>query len=390
MIRPSFSVETRGGQAWVVLAGDWTLAAMTGEGRGRMDVPDQRPEPRQRRDLGKLREHLANAVPRDAGWDLSQLHRLDSAGAVLLWQVWGAQRPLGLQADAEALRAIDRVARAPALPPRENDGHLAGLLLVGRRWIRAWRIVVGMVSLIGQLIIDTLHLIRHPRDLPFREVTAALHKSAVTALPITGLLGLLIGVVMAYLMGLQLRNFGAETLIINVLGYGILRELGPVLMAVLVAGRSGSSMTAQLGLMRVTEEIDALTTMGISRSLRLVLPKVFALTLAGPLLMVWTSAAALLGGMLAAWLQLGIDMKDFLELLPVAVPFGTVWIGMLKGAIFCGLIGVVACYFGLNVKPNTESLSSQTTLSVVVGISVVIVADAVLAVMTRAIGVPYR
>ena len=389
MIRPSFRVESVDGGAIVALAGDWTLAGISG------DAPDPRvgtpQERRGRRDYDRLRDRLADAVPPGAAWDLTAIHRLDSTGALLLFQVWKGQRPERLQVDAEIDRAIRRVELAPRIDPRRSHGwHLAALAMVGRRWLNAWRILVGVIALVGQLVLDTLHLLAHPRDIPWREFSAALHKAAVTALPITGMLGFLIGVVMAYLMGLQLRNFGASTLIINVLGYGILRELGPVLMAVLVAGRSGSAMTAQLGLMRVTEEIDALTTMGISKSLRLVWPKVLALTLAGPLLMLWTSATALAGGMLAAWLQLDIDLEHFFEMLPTVVPFGTVWIGLAKGAVFCALIAITACHFGLTVKPDTESLSARTTLSVVVGITVVIIADAILAVMTREIGVPYR
>jgi phospholipid/cholesterol/gamma-HCH transport system permease protein len=390
MIRPSFKIVSDEARTTVVLSGDWTLAGISGDAPDR-GANEKGAERRGKRDYNRLRDRLAARAPKDAAWDLSALHRLDAAGALLLWRVWGGQRPAALTIDAEAERAIRRVETAPALPERGRpDWPLAALLLVGRRWLNAWRILLGVVTLIGQLVLDTLHVIAHPSDIPWREFSAALHKAAVTALPITGMLGFLIGVVMAYLMGLQLRNFGADTLIINVLGYGILRELGPVLMAVLVAGRSGSAMTAQLGLMRVTEEIDALTTMGISKSLRLVLPKVCALTLAGPLLMIWTSAAALAGGMIAAWLQLDIDLAYFLEALPAAVPFGTLWIGLMKGAIFCALIAITACHFGLTVKPNTESLSARTTLSVVVGITVVIVADAILAVMTREIGVPYR
>jgi phospholipid/cholesterol/gamma-HCH transport system permease protein len=195
---------------------------------------------------------------------------------------------------------------------------------------------------------------------------------------------------MGYLMALQLRNFGASTLIINVLGYGILREFGPVMMAILVAGRSGASMTAQLGLMRVTEEIDALATMGVSHTQRLVLPKVLALILCGPLLALWTSAAALAGGMVAANLQLDIEFSYFVLTLPAVVPFGTVWIGMMKGALFCGLIGLIACYLGLDTRPNSESLAARTTLSVVMSITAVIIADSVIAILSREIGVPYR
>jgi phospholipid/cholesterol/gamma-HCH transport system permease protein len=207
---------------------------------------------------------------------------------------------------------------------------------------------------------------------------------------VTALLGFLIGVVMSYLSALQLRALGADTFIVNILGLGIIRELGPVLVSVLVAGRSGSAMTAQLGVMRVTEEIDALTTMGVSRYVRLVLPKVVALTLAMPLLTLWGSSVAIFGGMVSAYVQLDMSFDYFLNALPRAVPVANLVIGLVKGAVFGLLIALVACHFGLRVKPNTESLSANTTASVVTSITVVILVDAVFAIVTRTIGLPYR
>ncbi|HAF56512.1 MAG TPA: ABC transporter permease, partial [Thauera sp.] len=136
------------------------------------------------------------------------------------------------------------------------------------------------VALLGQLLLDLLHLLRHPREWPLLEISANVFKVGVKAMPVSALVGFLIGVVLSYLSALQLRTFGADVFIVNILGMGIIRELGPVLVSVLVAGRSGSAMTAQLGVMRVTEEIDALAAMGVSRSVRLVLPKVVALALA--------------------------------------------------------------------------------------------------------------
>ncbi len=149
-------------------------------------------------------------------------------------------------------------------------------------------------------MLDLGYLLHHPRDWPLLEISANLFKVGVKAMPVSALVGFLIGVVLSYLSALQLRTFGADAFIVNILGMGIIRELGPVLVSVLVAGRSGSAMTAQLGVMRVTEEIDALAAMGVSRSLRLVLPKVVALTLAMPLLVLWTSAIALFGGWVSA------------------------------------------------------------------------------------------
>ena len=189
-------------------------------------------------------------------------------------------------------------------------------------------------------------------------------------------------------ISLQLRNFGADLYIVNILGLGTTRELGPVLVAVLVAGRSGSAMAAQIGVMRVTEEIDALAVMGISRSQRLVLPKILALALAMPLLVLWTTAMALLGGMVSAYYQLDISYAFFIDQIPRVVPVANLVIGLSKGVVFGILIAAVACYFGLRVRPNTESLSACTTSSVVVAITVVILVDAIFAIATRNVGVP--
>jgi phospholipid/cholesterol/gamma-HCH transport system permease protein len=146
-------------------------------------------------------------------------------------------------------------------------------------------------------------------------------------------------------------------------------------------------MTAQLGVMRVTEEIDALEVMGVQRSLRLIFPKVVAMALAMPLLVVWTTAAALLGGMAAAEIQLDISFSFFLQTLPKVVPLGNVWIALSKGVVFGIAIALVACHYGLRVRPNTESLSANTTASVVTAITVVILLDAVFAILTRGVGI---
>ncbi len=224
--------------------------------------------------------------------------------------------------------------------------------------------------------------------MPWRETSANLFKAGARAMPVAALVGFLIGVTLSYLSALQLSTLGAENFIVNILGLGIVRELGPVLVAVLVAGRSGSAMTAQLGVMRVTEEIDALATMGVSRTVRLVLPKVTALAIAMPLLVLWTDVTALTGGMIAAQIQLDISYGYFIEELPKAVPVANLWIGLAKGAVFGFLIALVACHFGLRVRPNTESLSANTTRSVVTAITVVILVDAVFAIATRSIGLP--
>ena len=279
---------------------------------------------------------------------------------------------------------------ADALPVEPGYRFLDGTAQLGRGLHAVAHHVLGFVALVGHILISLGGLLRNHDRWPLREISANFYKVGVRAMPVTALVGFLIGVVMSYLSALQLRAFGADTFIVNILGLGIIRELGPVLVSVLVAGRSGSAMTAQLGVMRVTEEIDALTAMGISRHVRLVLPKVVALTLAMPLLTLWGSAVAILGGMVSAKLQLDLSFDFFLNALPRAVPAANLVIGLTKGAVFGLLIALVACYFGLRVRPNTESLSANTTASVVASITVVILVDAVFAIATRSVGLPYR
>lgn len=342
-----------------------------------------------RDELVALRAQL-QAVPPDASWSLAGVERLDSFGALLLWRCWGRRWPERLELPQALKPAFERVASQSAreLPPAPQFSSLDAVRALGSASLGFVAHLRDFIALLGQLGLDLLYLLTRPRDWPLREISANLYKAGACAMPIAALVGFLIGIVLSYLSALQLRTFGADLFIVNILGLGIIRELGPVLVAVLVAGRSGSAMTAQLGVMRVTEEIDALATMGISRTQRLILPKVIALSLAMPLLVLWTSTVALVGGMLSAHLQLDIDYAFFLETLPRVVPVANLYIGLVKGVAFGLIVALVACHFGLRVQPNTESLSAHTTAAVVSAITAVILVDAVFAVATRGIGLP--
>jgi len=360
------------GQRRIALSGSWTLAAIAPA-------------------AAALGRELAGYGGRpQTTWNCLDIDALDSAGAMLLWRAWGRALPELLLARPEHLHVFQRLGAADRDQAAGQVPHspFEWIIRVGQAALALRRQCGDFVALIGQLLLDVAHLLRLPQELPRREISANLYKGGVRAMPVTALVGFLIGVALSYLSALQLKLFGADVFIVNILGMGIVRELGPVLVAVLVAGRSGSAMTAQLGVMRVTEEIDALATMGVSRSLRLVLPKVLALALAVPLLVLWTTAIALVGGMVAANLQLDISYGFFFHALPRAVPVANLWIGLAKGLVFGIFIALVACHFGLRVRPNTESLSANTTASVVTAITVVILLDALFAIFTRAIGLP--
>lgn len=368
---PAFELRSRDQGGAIVLTGSWTLQDLG---------------PR----LHGLRRKLTPYAKRGwLQWDLRHVERLDSAAAVVLWQIWRGRRPSELSVRPEHERLLRRVAAQPTIPARSSTHPFAALVgfldRLGRGLVAYLR---GSLSLPGEMALDAAYLLLHPGQVPWREISANIYSAGFRALMITGLVGLLIGVVVSYLSAIELHLYGADTYIIDILGISVVRELGPLLAAILVAGRSGSSMTASLGVMRVTEELDAMAAIGISPVRRLILPRVVALALAMPLIVLWTSAAALLGGMVAANRELGISMGQFIDALPSALPVANYWIGISKGVVFGMLIALNACYFGLRIRPNSESLGRETTNSVVAGITITILVDAVFAIALQGVGYP--
>jgi phospholipid/cholesterol/gamma-HCH transport system permease protein len=330
---------------------------------------------------------LASLKGKALEWDLSEIVSLDHIGAQMFWNSWGKQRPdqLKLAPKQEDLfNRIEEASKVEAAPTRAK--HVTWVMVLGFGMLSFFEHLHGFIKLIGQVVQDIGRFIRHPKTGPWREVSANIFHAGFQALGITALVGFLIGVVLSYLSAQQLRTFGGDMYLVNILGMSVIRELGPLLAAILVAGRSGSSITAQLGVMRVTEELDAMLVMGISHGYRLIMPKVLALAISMPLLVVWTDAMALIGGMVSAKIELGLSAQYFLQKLPDAVPLMNYIIGLLKGMTFGVLIALVSCHFGLRIKPNTESLGRGTTTSVVTAITVVILADAVFAIIFSGVG----
>ena len=336
-----------------------------------------------------LQAQLKAAItPQDARWDLSKMERLDHLGAQRLWAQWGRAWPSQIDIAPQQRALIDTVekfAMQAEHPPKSNS--MEPLLVLGSRTLSMLDHIKSLVRLIGQLLLDIIRLIRRPQEGPWRDLSGHLYHIGATALPITALVGFLIGVVLAYLISQQLRQFGADAFIVNILGISLIRELGPVLAAILIAGRSGSAITAQIGVMRVTEELDAMRVMGIAKGFRLVMPRALALAIVMPLISVWTTAAALLGGMLAANAAMGITPAFFITALPDAVDIANLTLATSKSIVFGLLIALVGCHFGLRVKPNTESLGQGTTASVVTSITVVLLVDALFAVLFKNVGV---
>ncbi|HOB66935.1 ABC transporter permease [Ottowia sp.] len=322
-----------------------------------------------------------------AVWDLRELRALDHLGALTLWDHWGRQWPARVEADPAQRAVLERVASHPDdAPPRRPGGLAQHVDTLGSGVIQAALQVRDFTTLMGQLLLDFLRLLRAPHWGPWRDFSGHLYRIGAQALPITALVGFLIGVVLAYLMSQVLRQFGAETFIVNILGLALIRELGPLLAAVLIAGRSGSAITAQIGVMRVTEELDAMRVLGIAPGFRLVLPRALALAIAMPLISAWTTLASLIGGILAADITLGITPAYFYEALPKAVPLTNLALASAKSVVFGVSIALIGCHYGLRVKPNTESLGQGTTASVVASITAVILIDALFAVLFKKVG----
>ena len=338
-----------------------------------------------------LSAQLDSLVPNastPARWRLDDIEKLDYLGAQVVWTAWRHRWPADLQLAPEQREMLETVEKfTVGLAPPRRSPWSEPLLMLGERLLGLLGHVKGMLRLLGQLLLDLLRLIRHPQQGPWRDLSGHLYHFGATALPITALVGFLIGVVLAYLISQQLRQFGADAFIVNILGISLIRELGPVLAAILIAGRSGSAITAQIGVMRVTEELDAMRVMGIAQGFRLVMPRAIALAVVMPLISVWTTIAALLGGMLAADVSMGVTPSFFINALPAAVSVSNLTLATAKSVVFGLLIALVGCHYGLRVKPNTESLGQGTTASVVTSITVVILVDALFALLFKSVGI---
>ena len=360
-----------GTQRWAQLRGRWGAAEL-----------GQRPMWRE------LRRQLDCAAPSaDQGWDLSEVQWLDHVGAQLLWDHWGQQWPAQLRTTELQRQMLERVASLTmGCPPETKVNWWGWLIQLGLVLLGFMAHVRSMVEMVGQLLLDVLRLIKNPLRGPWRDVSGHLYAMGATALPITALVGFLIGVVLAYLMSLQLRQFGADAFIVNILGISLVRELGPLLGAILVAGRTGSAITAQIGVMRVNEELDAMQVMGIAQGYRLVMPRALALALAMPLVSMWTTVCALVGGMMAADAAMGVSPAYFIQAMPGAVDIANLYLALAKSVTFGVAIALIACHWGLEVEPNTQSLGRGTTSSVVISITAVIVLDAIFAIAFRKVG----
>jgi phospholipid/cholesterol/gamma-HCH transport system permease protein len=323
--------------------------------------------------------------------DLSGVDRLDSAGAWLLLRTEHELATRGNEVELSNLQPrfaplLDQVrARGVTeplphpIPPHhtfvgflERLGRIS-LMLLGRLY--------DILGFAGLVTITIARLFKRPGRLRLTATLVQMEVVGLDAMPIVGLLSFLIGVVMAYQGADQLRRFGAEIYTVNLLGISVLRELGVLLSAIIIAGRSGSAFTAQIGTMQVNEEIDALRTLGLDPIEVLVLPRLFGLGITLPLIVFFADFMGLLGGSLMSWAALDINIPNFLTQLQSAITLSTLWVGVIKAPFFAAIIALVGCYEGLNVTRSAESVGKLTTQSVVESIFFVIVTDAVFSIV---------
>jgi phospholipid/cholesterol/gamma-HCH transport system permease protein len=294
------------------------------------------------------------------------------------------ERYAGLLHNLEREEGADgRLARAPRMDPWTYRFYR-----IGKATVTAGRQAWSMLGYLGRVTAETGEMIAAPRkNLRLAAMIYQVEETGISALPIVGLLAFLIGIVLAYQGADQLRRFGAEIFTINLLGVGVLREIGGLITAIIVAGRSGSAFTAHIGSMRVNQEIDAMETMGLNTVDTLVLPRIVGLVIALPLLTFYANMMALMGGAAMCYFDLGITIPVFLRQLNQAVDVNTLMVGLIKAPVFAFVIALVGCYEGFQVERNAASVGLLTTRSVVESVFLVIVLDAAFSVMFSMVGI---
>jgi phospholipid/cholesterol/gamma-HCH transport system permease protein len=358
-----------------LLSGDWTIGTAN-----RIDLS-----------IASLPEIEAGTCIIDAGG----IGRMDTAGA---WLVEKLHRHLSASGVAVEFRRIDtthgvllkrlQAIAGDSAPEPVRYGALSVIAeRTGRATIDALAEARDLLNFLGLATVTAGRTLLQPRRFRGTAFIYHLEQVGLNALPIVGLLSFLIGVVLAYQGADQLRKFGAEIFTVNLLGISVLREMGILLTAIIVAGRSGSAFAAQIGTMQVSEEIDAMRTIGLDPVEVLVLPRTFALLIAMPLLAVYADLMGLAGGALMSVISLDITLTQFTERLRDVVPIWAFWVGLIKAPVFGIVIALVGCREGLKVRGSADSVGRQTTRAVVIGIFLVIIIDAVFSIFFSAVGV---
>ena len=339
--------------------------------------------------LGTLPERLDGVGDSVSRVDLSAVDRIDTVGAWIVHR-FAARHDAAVEGlDADSRLLFDQVVKADE-PVVARDGSVSPLQRVlgevGDAVVITGRTLLGLLGFLGATTLAFIQVIRHPRRFRFNAVVHEFETVGVSALAIVGLMSFLIGIVIAQQGAVQLRQFGAEVFTINLVGRLTLRELGVLMTAIMVAGRSGSAFAAQLGTMKLTEEIDAMRTIGVSPMEALVVPRTLAAVVLMPLLGFYASLIAMIGGGLLAWVSLEIPPVTFIARIREVVPITDLYVGLIKAPVFGAIIAIAGCFQGMQVEADAEQVGLRTTSAVVQGIFLVIVLDAFFAVFFTWIG----
>jgi phospholipid/cholesterol/gamma-HCH transport system permease protein len=330
-----------------------------------------------------------DALPEPLTIDLSQVERMDTVGA---WIIYRTVRDRGAKVigasrdETSLLKEVAEFDVPTRVVPDEPKGLVNLLRELGAWIVETGQTLVGLLGFFGSTLIGFANVIRRPKRFRFDAVVQRFDVVGVRALGIIGLMSFLIGIVVAQQGAVQLAQFGAEVYTINLIGRITVRELGVLMTAIMVAGRSGSAFAAQIGTMKITEEIDAMRTIGVSPVEALVLPRLMASIVMMPLLGFWAMLTSLLGGGIFVWLDLSISPAAYVQQLHDVIPATDLWIALIKAPVFGFIIALAGCFQGMLVQGDSEQVGSRTTTAVVQSIFLVIVLDAVFAVFFSSIG----
>lgn len=368
---PTFRFLDQDGTPLLEASGNWTVFSIRGL---------------RRRQRGKM--PVVRRKPRLI--DVTHVGRLDTAGVLELLHLAGGGQDAEVRAKEKGQADLFRVvqARGVETPPAPHVNWITHWLSdVGHGMIHIYHQIIALCAFLGESLVVVAGAFAQPKRFRPSAVVRQMYEVWIRALAIVGVLCFLIGVVIAYQGVQQLRQFGAETFTVEAVGIGIFRELGVLLTAIIVAGRSGSAFTAQIGTMQVNQEIDAMRTIGLNPIEWLVLPRILALVISMPLLAFWGDMAGLLGGAVACTVYLDFTFVQFFARLRDTVGIWNFYTGLIKAPVFGMIIAVIGCFEGLQVRGSAESVGQLTTRSVVESVFSVIVLDAVFSVVFLLAGV---